>query len=125
VSVTIRSASARRPTRVRKAVSISRLVVAVRISNYIWRNSMTAGAPPVLLGYPVECSEDMPDVGANTFPIAFGNFKRGYVVIDKLGIRFLRDPFTDKPNVLAYAYRRVGGSTANTEAIKLLKIATT
>jgi HK97 family phage major capsid protein len=91
--------------------------------DYIWRSSMTAGAPNSLLGYPVEFDETMPDIGANQFPIAFGNFKLAYVIVDKAGIRFLRDPFTDKPRVQFYAYRRVGGGLANSEALKLHKIA--
>lgn len=91
------------------------------MGNYIWRDGMTAGAPPSLLGYPVEINEDMPDLGANAFPIAFGNFKLGYCIVEKAGVKMLRDPFTDKPNVLFYGYRRVGGGLANDDAIKLLK----
>jgi HK97 family phage major capsid protein len=91
---------------------------------YLWRPSMLAGAPDTMLGYPVVISEDMPDVGSNTYPIAFGNWKLFYVIVDKAGIRFLRDPYSDKPNVQFYAYRRVGGGVANSEAVKLLKIAT-
>lgn len=89
--------------------------------DYIWRDGMTVGAPPSLLGYPVEINEDMPDIGANAFPIAFGNFQLGYCIVEKVGIKYLRDPYTDKPNVLFYAYRRVGGGVANDDAIKLLK----
>jgi len=89
---------------------------------YIWRDSSAAGVPPTLLGHAVEICEDMPDVAAGTFPIAFANWKRAYVVVDKLGVRFLRDPFSDKPNVQIYGYRRVGGALSNSEAIKLLKI---
>ncbi|MBB4287505.1 phage major capsid protein [Roseospira goensis] len=89
---------------------------------YLWRSSMTAGAPNSLLGYPVEFDETMPDISGNAFPIAFGNFKRAYLIVDKLGTRFIRDNLTDKPNVLFYAYRRVGGGLANSEAVKLQKI---
>ena len=85
--------------------------------DYIWRDGMTAGAPPSMLGYPVEINEDMSDVDTDTFPIAFGNFKLGYCIVEKAGIRFLRDPFTDKPNVLFYAYKRVGGGLTNSDAI--------
>ena len=85
---------------------------------------MTAGAPPVLLGYQVEFDENMPDIGTNAFPVAFGNFRLGYVVIELSGLRVLRDPFTVKPHVLFYTYKRVGGDISNSEAIKLLKIAT-
>ena len=92
--------------------------------NYIWRDGMTAGAPPSLMGYPVEFDEGMPDIGAGAFPIAFGNFKLGYIIVDRPGIKMLRDPYTNKPNVRFYAYKRVGGGLANDDAIKLLKIAT-
>jgi HK97 family phage major capsid protein len=61
---------------------------------------------------------------SGTFPIAFGDFKAGYVIVEKVGIKWLRDPFTGKPNVLFYAYRRVGGDVANSDAIKLLKVST-
>lgn len=91
--------------------------------DYIWRDGMTAGAPPSLLGYPVEINEDFPDIGANAYPIAFGDMKLAYCIVDKVGIKFLRDPFTSKPNVLFYAYKRVGGGLANDDAIKLLKVA--
>ena len=65
----------------------------------------------------------MPDVGANAYPIAFGDFQRAYLVIDRIGIRVLRDPFTSKPNVLFYTTKRVGGGIQNFEAIKFLKCA--
>jgi HK97 family phage major capsid protein len=65
-----------------------------------------------------------PDVASGSLSIAFGNFQLAYVIVDKAGIRFLRDPFTDKPNLLFYAYRRCGGSLANSEALKLMKTGT-
>lgn len=89
---------------------------------YIWRDSTAAGVPPTLLGYPVEFAEDMPDTAAGTLPIALGNWQKGYVVVEKVGIRLLRDPFSQKPYVLVYCYRRIGGDVANFEAIKLMKI---
>jgi HK97 family phage major capsid protein len=91
---------------------------------YLWRNGMTAGAPPSLLGRPVEFSEDMPAIGSNTFPIAFADWRRAYVLVDKLGVRFLRDPFTDKPHVVFYGYRRTGGAMVDFDALKLMKVAT-
>lgn len=90
--------------------------------DYIWRDGQTAGAPASLLGYPVEMNEDMPDVAAGNCPIAFGNFKLGYCIVDKKGVKLLQDPYTSKPNVLFYAYRRVGGGLTNDDAIKLLKV---
>jgi HK97 family phage major capsid protein len=92
--------------------------------DYLWRDGMTAGAPPSLLGYPVEFSEDMPDIAPGSVPIAFSNWRLAYLIVDKAGIRYLRDPFSSKPNLLFYAYRRVGGAVANSDAIKLLKIST-
>lgn len=89
---------------------------------YIWAESAAAGQPPTLLGFPVELDEEMPNVASNAFPIAFGDFAQGYTVIDRPGMKVLRDPFTAKPNVMFYAYRRVGGGVHDSEAIKLLKV---
>lgn len=93
-------------------------------ANYIWQPSTQLGTPPMLLGHPVYLSEDMPSTGANAFPVAFGDFKRGYTIVDRLGIRVLQDPYSAKPYVLFYCYNRVGGDVTNFEAIKLLKCAT-
>lgn len=92
--------------------------------NFIWQPGLQAGQPDRLLGYPITEAEDMPDVGAGEFPIAFGNFTRGYQVVDRIGTRVLRDPFTAKPFVTFYTTKRVGGGVKNFEAIKLLKIGT-
>jgi HK97 family phage major capsid protein len=70
----------------------------------------------------VHTDDNMDAVGAGKFPIAFGDFNRAYLVVDRAGIRVLRDPFTSKPNVLFYTTKRVGGGIVNFEAIKLLKI---
>jgi HK97 family phage major capsid protein len=90
---------------------------------YIWQAGLMAGQPDSLLGFPVIESEDMPDVAANTLPIAFGNFKAGYLIAERQETSILRDPFTNKPYVNFYATRRVGGGLINSEAIKVLKIA--
>jgi HK97 family phage major capsid protein len=92
--------------------------------NYIWQPGTIAGAPATLFGYPVVESEDMPDVGANTYSVAFGDFARGYLIVDRVGIRVLRDPYTAKPYILFYTTKRVGGGVQNFEAIKLLKFGT-
>jgi HK97 family phage major capsid protein len=91
--------------------------------DYIWRNSYTAGIPPSLLGYNVAFDESMPTIGAGTYPIAFGNWKLGYLAAKKMQTRLLRDPYTAKPNLVLYGYKRQGGAVANSEAIKVLKIA--
>ncbi len=92
--------------------------------DYIWAPPATSDATASLMNFPVVEAEDMPDPGANTFSIAFGDFERGYVVVDRLGIRVLRDPYSAKPYVLFYTTKRVGGGVQNFEAIKLLKFGT-
>ena len=91
--------------------------------NYLWQPAASAGAPATLLGYPVSEAEDMPAIAANAFSIAFGDFRRGYLIADRQGVRILRDPYSAKPYVLFYTTKRVGGGVANFEAIKLLKFA--
>lgn len=90
--------------------------------NYIWREGLMTGQPATLLGYPVEIDEGMPAIGAGNLPIAFGNFSRGYLINDRLGIRTLRDPFTNKPYVSFYTTKRVGAGVLDPFAIRLLKI---
>lgn len=90
---------------------------------YVWSDSLISGQPSTLLGYPVEIDEDMPDIAADSLSVAFANIQRAYTIIEKPGIKFLPDPFTAKPHVLLYSYRRVGGGMNNSEAIKLLKMA--
>jgi HK97 family phage major capsid protein len=92
--------------------------------NYIWQPGLSAEQPATLFGYPVTEAEDMPDVAANSYSVAFGDFMRGYLVVDRIGIRVLRDPYSAKPYVLFYATKRVGGGVQNFEAIKLMKFAT-
>ncbi|WP_439399063.1 phage major capsid protein [Bradyrhizobium sp. PMVTL-01] len=87
---------------------------------YIWQQNQQAGKPSVLLGYEVRQAADMAAVGASALPIAFGNFKMGYTIVDRVGISTLRDPFSAKPFVQFYTRKRVGGDVTNFEAIKLL-----
>ena len=91
--------------------------------NYIWQPSPRAGEPPMLLGHPVAESEDMPTIAADSYSVAFGDFRRGYLVVDRIGLRVLRDPFSSKPYVLFYTTKRVGGGIQDFDAIKLLKFA--
>ena len=89
---------------------------------YIWQDEISEAEHDSLLGYPVHIDENMPDITAGSIPILFGNFKRGYDIPKRLGIRMLRDPFTDKPYINFYTTRRIGGGVVNSEAIKLLNI---
>jgi hypothetical protein len=92
---------------------------------YLWAPSkLLEGAVGQLLGQPVVTDDFMPDLGSNTYPIAFGDFKRAYYVIDRKGVSILRDPFTAVPHIKFVARRRVGGGIANFEAFKLFKCAT-
>lgn len=90
---------------------------------YIWNPPAQAGGEASLFTYPVTEAEDMPDIGAGTTPVAFGDFRRGYLIVDRLGLRILRDPYSAKPYVLFYTTKRVGGGVADYDAIKLLKVA--
>jgi HK97 family phage major capsid protein len=91
--------------------------------NYIWKPGLELAAPNTLLGKPIEIDDNMPAIGTGTYPIAFANFARAYLVIDRAGIRVLRDPYTNKPYVHFYTTKRVGGGIVMYEAIKLLKVA--
>jgi len=89
--------------------------------NYLWAPPARAGDPASLMGFPVAESEDMPDIAANATAIAFGDFRAGYLVVDRVGVRVLRDPYSAKPYVLFYTTKRVGGGVQDFEAIKLVK----
>lgn len=104
------------------------LVAALRkykdsTNNYLWQPSLVAGEPSTFMGYPIVEAEDMPAVAAGAFPLAFGDFKEGYLIADRVGMRMTRDEITSPGFVKFYVRRRVGGKLRNTQAIKLLKIA--
>jgi len=93
--------------------------------NYLWQPASSVDGQATLMNFPIAESEDMPDIASNSFAAAFGNFRRGYLIVDRLGVRILRDPYSSKPYVLFYTTKRVGGGVQNFEAIKLLKFGTT
>lgn len=90
---------------------------------FLWSDGLAAGEPARLMGYPVLIAEDMPDIGAAAYAVAFGDFRAGYTIADRPDLRILRDPFSAKPHVLFYASKRVGGDVSDFAAIKLLKFA--
>jgi len=92
--------------------------------SFLWTPGLLDGQPARLLGYPVIEAEDMPDVGAGAFPIAFGNFRNGYLIAERRATTILRDPYTNKPFVNFYATKRIGGQVLDSDAIKLLKVST-
>ncbi len=91
--------------------------------NYLWQPALTADGKARFMGFDLVEAEDMPNMAANSLSIAFGDFKRGYLIVDRQGVSVLRDPFSSKPYVLFYTTKRVGGGVADFDAIKLLKFA--
>jgi HK97 family phage major capsid protein len=90
---------------------------------FLWSDGLAAGEPARLMGYPVLIAEDMPDIAAGAYAIAYGDFRAGYTVAERPDLRILRDPFSAKPHVLFYATKRIGGDVSDFAAIKLLKFA--
>ncbi len=92
---------------------------------YLWQPGLQAGNPATLLGFPIQLAEDMPALATNSLSVAFGNFAEGYTIVDRLGIRVLRDPYTAAPFVRFRCSKRVGGDVTNFEAIKFLRFSAT
>ena len=90
---------------------------------YLWQPPAQAGGRASLMTFPVVEAEDMPDIAANSLSVAFGDFRRGYLVVDRQGVRVLRDPFSSKPYVLFYTTKRVAGGVQDFDAIKLMRFA--
>ncbi len=93
--------------------------------NYLWRPGIEQGQPETLLGYPILLAEDMPAIAADSLSIAFGDFRAAYQIVDRHGMRVLRDPYVDKPHTVFYTYKRVGGDVVNFDAIKVMKFSAT
>ena len=92
--------------------------------DYLWADGLKEGQPNRLLGYPVYIAESMDNEGANTFPIMFGNFRRGYVLCQRTsGLVVLPDPYTTKGSVSFYIRNRIGGITYDENAIRTIKCA--
>ena len=91
--------------------------------NYLWQPPATADGVATLMGFPVVEAEDMPDIAASSVSVMFGDFRRGYLIVDRTGVRILRDPYSAKPYVLFYTTKRVGGGVQDFAAIKGLKFA--
>lgn len=92
---------------------------------YIFNPTSAPGIEDTVLGYPIVEAEDMADyTTTNALAIAFGDFKRGYIIVDRVGTRVIRDPFSNKPYIGFYIVKREGGAALNTETIKFLKFGT-
>jgi HK97 family phage major capsid protein len=93
--------------------------------NYLWQPAAVPNGNASLLSFPVVESEYMPDIATDVHAVAFGDFKRGYLIVDRVGVRVLRDPFSTKPYILFYTTKRVGGGIQDFDAIKTLKFGLT
>jgi HK97 family phage major capsid protein len=89
--------------------------------NYLWQPPAAVGQKAMLMGFPLVEAEEMPDVAPDAAAIAFGDFQRGYLVVDRRGVHVLRDPYSAKPYVLFYTTKRVGGGVQDFDAIKLIR----
>jgi HK97 family phage major capsid protein len=107
----------------RSVLQSVRLLKESTTDQYIWQPGLATGAPDTLLGTPVAQAADMPLAANNALSVALADFKAAYLIVDRIGLRILRDPFTEKPFVKFYTTRRVGGEVINTDAIKLLRLA--
>lgn len=90
---------------------------------YMWQPGLQAGQPDQLLGFPIVIAQDMPALATDSLSLALGDFREAYQVVDRIGIRTLRDPYTDKPYVVFYSTKRVGGGVVNFDAVKFIKFA--
>ncbi len=95
------------------------------MGNFLWQPTYVAGQPSTLAGYPVVDMPDMPNAAAGTTPLAFGDMKETYLIIDRIGFRLLRDPYTNKPYICFYCTKRVGGGVKNPDAMKVMTISAT
>jgi HK97 family phage major capsid protein len=92
--------------------------------SYLWAPGLQAGQPASLLGYTQASFEDMPNLTVTgALAIAVGDMNAAYQVVDRIGVRVLRDPYSNKPFIEYYATKRTGGDMVNFEAIKLIKFA--
>lgn len=91
--------------------------------NYLWKPGIEAGQNSSLSGYGIEENEDMPAVAASANAVLFGDYKSAYTIVDRFGVRVLRDPYSNKPNVGFYTTKRVGGMLTDSQAVKVLTLA--
>lgn len=90
--------------------------------NYLWQPSFVAGSPATVNGYGIVEVAGMPDIAAGSKPIVFGDFKRGYLIIDRVGVRVIRDNLTNKPFTSFYTTKRVGGGLLHPDYLKALTV---
>ena len=90
---------------------------------YLWEPSLQMGQPDRLNGYPVFVDQYVPTLATDSLSLAFGDFREAFTIVDRIGIRTLRDPYTAKPYIVFYSTKRTGSGAVNFEAVKFLKFA--
>jgi len=105
----------------REARTALRKMKEATSDRYLWEPSNQVGQPAKLNGYPVRIDQYMPAIATNSLSLALGDFKEAYTIVDRIGIRTLRDPYTAKPYIVFYSTKRTGGGAQNYEAVKFLK----
>ena len=119
-----RSSSAWFMSRASEAVIRSTISLdgSVNADNFLWRPGLEAGVPNTLAGYPVALFEDLADIASGNTDVcmAFGDMRRAYTIVDRIGIRILRDPYTSKPYIKFYTTKRTGGAVVNFDSLKLV-----
>jgi HK97 family phage major capsid protein len=105
----------------REVIAKVRQLKEATTDQYLWQPGLQMGQPDRLLGYPIVIDQDVPAIAANSYSMAFGDFAEAYTIVDRIGMRTLRDPFTAKPYVLFYTTKRVGGGATNFDSVKFIK----
>jgi HK97 family phage major capsid protein len=119
--------SLNRAYRVNASFALNSLIAAAirklkdSTGQYIWQQGLIAGQPDRLLGYPVAIWEDLADIGANNFPVLFGDFQRAYQLVDRTELRITRDDVTTPGFIKFYVRRRVGGHVWDNHALRALQ----
>lgn len=108
----------------REVITAIRKLKEATTNAYMWQPGLQQGQPDRLLGYPIEIMADIAALATNSLSCFLGDFHSGYQIVDRMGIRVLRDPFTDKPYVKFYSTRRTGGAVLDFDAIKAIKFST-
>ena len=108
----------------REVITAIRKLKEATTNAYMWQPGLQQGQPDRLLGYPIEIMADIAALATDSLSLFLGDFRSGYQIVDRMGIRVLRDPFTDKPYVKFYSTRRTGGAVLDFDAIKAIKFST-
>lgn len=105
----------------REVIAKLRKLKEATSDQYLWQPGLQMGQPDRLLGYPIVIDQDVPAIAASSLSMAFGDFAEAYTIVDRIGMRTLRDPFTAKPYVVFYTTKRVGGGAISFDSVKFVR----